>query len=76
MNVDKLNTALDCLGYMGNTLSTEEWVVLGNSLTILQADNHFKNVYLWGLILGQEADYYIAYGYEKDALFGRKFFYR
>ncbi|KAK6636046.1 hypothetical protein RUM43_009698 [Polyplax serrata] len=75
MNVDKLSTSLSCIGYMGVTLSQEQWIVLENSLTILQADNHFKNVYLWGVILGQEADYYIAYGYEKDALFGRKFFY-
>lgn len=76
MNVNKLNTTLDCIGYSGNTLSNEQWIILQNSLTVLQTENHFKNIYFWGVIFGQEADYYIAYGYKKDALFGRKYFYR
>lgn len=76
MDIEKLHGILDTLGCTGNTLSTEQWVTLNNSLTILQADNHFKDIYFWGIIQGQEADYFIAYGYERDALFQRKFFYR
>ncbi|KAL0267402.1 UNVERIFIED_CONTAM: hypothetical protein PYX00_009682 [Menopon gallinae] len=75
MNVNKLQSALDCIGYSGNTLSNEQWIVLHNALTVLQTENHFKNVYLWGIIQGQEADYYVAYGYEQDALFGQKYYY-
>ena len=76
MDPNKLHTTSDTLGFLGFTFSTEQWNILANSLTILQSDNHFKNIYFWGIIYGQEADYLITYGYEKDALFGRKFFYR
>lgn len=76
MNVNKLHSALDCIGYSGNTLSNEQWIVLHNALTVLQAENHFKHIYLWGIIQGQEADYYVAYGYEQDALYGQKYYYR
>lgn len=74
--MNRLHSALDCVGYSGNTLSNEQWIVLHNSLILLQTENHFRNIFLWGVILGQEADYFVAYGYQKDALCGRKFFYR
>lgn len=69
-----LNT-LDITGQAGRTLTTEESIVLYNSLLILQNENHFTKVYFWGKIFGTVKDYYIAYGYVKDALSDRSFYY-
>lgn len=73
-----LNSILDCLhhvGHSGHVVSTEEQIVLHNSLLILQNENHFRNVFFWGKILGAERDYFVAYGYVKDALHGRVYYY-
>ncbi|KAJ8975326.1 hypothetical protein NQ317_008312 [Molorchus minor] len=73
-----LNFVLDTLhssGHFGHVISTEESLVLHNSLLILQNENHFRNVFFWGKIFGAEKDYYIAYGYTRDALHGRIYYY-
>ncbi|XP_071453740.1 radial spoke head protein 9 homolog [Hetaerina americana] len=45
------------------------------SLVILQNENHFRNVYFWGKIYGTDHNYYISYGYQKDALADIIFYY-
>jgi radial spoke head protein 9 len=76
MNVNSLELSLKYLSGSGYTLGTEKSVLLQNSMTILQNENHFHKIFLWGQLLGLQSDYYIAFGYEKDALYGRIFYYR
>ncbi|KAK4886650.1 hypothetical protein RN001_002921 [Aquatica leii] len=75
MNVDSILNSLDILGHFGIIISTEESMVLYNSLLLLQNENHFRKIYFWGRIDGIERDYYIVYGYVKDALEGRIYYY-
>ncbi|XP_028137996.1 radial spoke head protein 9 homolog [Diabrotica virgifera virgifera] len=75
MNLNYILNTLDSSGYFGHVISTEESIILQSSLLILQNENHFKEIYFWGKILGAEKDYYIAYGYQKDILHGRVFYY-
>ncbi|CAG9858602.1 unnamed protein product [Phyllotreta striolata] len=75
MNLNDILHSLDCSGHFGHVVSTEEAIILYNSLLILQNENHFKEVFFWGKIFGSEKDYYIAYGYEKDILYGKVFYY-
>ncbi|XP_054265450.1 radial spoke head protein 9 homolog [Macrosteles quadrilineatus] len=75
MDVQRLYCLKHWVKYSSFTLSLENYVVLTNSLLLLQSDNHFKKILFWGVLQGLEADYYISFGYEKDALVGRKYFY-
>ena len=76
MNINNFHIDLNYLSYGGSTLSIEQQVIIQKSLTILKTENHFENIFLWGQIFGVNNDYFIAYGYEKDALKGRVFYYR
>ncbi|KAG8236038.1 hypothetical protein J437_LFUL015416, partial [Ladona fulva] len=58
-----------------NSLCTEECLILKHSLTNLQTENHFKDVFLWGKINGSTSNYYVCFGYEQDALNNRVFYY-
>ncbi|XP_072391372.1 radial spoke head protein 9 homolog isoform X2 [Diabrotica undecimpunctata] len=75
MNLNYILNTLDSSGYFGHVISTEESIILQSSLLILQNENHFKEIYFWGKIFGAEKDYYIAYGYQKDILYGKVFYY-
>lgn len=75
MNLDKILHTLETSGYHGQILSTEESLILYNSLLLLQNENHFRRIYFWGKISGVEKDYYVAYGYVKDALVGKVYYY-
>lgn len=75
MNLDIILRGLELGGNLGHIINTEESLVLNNSLLILQNENHFKQVFFWGKIFGAEKDYYIAYGYERDILTGKIFYY-
>lgn len=75
MNLNMILQSLDSFGSNGLIISTEESFVLHNSLLILQNENHFKQVFFWGKIYAKEKDYYIAYGYERDILIGKVFYY-
>lgn len=75
MNVNEILDCLKSIVHFGQIISTEEQLVLQNSLLILQNENHFRNVFFWGKILGAEKDYFIAFGYVKDVLKGRIFYY-
>ncbi|XP_018329914.1 radial spoke head protein 9 homolog [Agrilus planipennis] len=75
MELDSLLNTLETLGRFGNVISTEESLILHNSLLLLQNENHFRKIYFWGRIFGTDRDYYVAYGYVKDALEGKIFYY-
>lgn len=75
MNLNSILNSLDSIGHFGQVISIEESIVLHNSLLILQNENHFRQVFFWGKIYGSEKDYYVAYGYTRDALFGNIFYY-
>lgn len=75
MNINTLLNTIDTLGYSGQILTTEEAIVLHNSLLLLQNENHFRNIFFWGKIFGTNKDYYVAYGYVKDVLHGQIYYY-
>lgn len=75
MNVAFFDESLGITTYCGQRLSYETAAFLENSLIILQSENKFRNIFFWGRLNGIELDYYIAFGYMKDCLRGRRFFY-
>ncbi|KAF5302391.1 hypothetical protein FQA39_LY10430 [Lamprigera yunnana] len=75
MNLDSILNCLETLGHFGTVISTEEGIILTNSLLLLKNENHFRNIFFWGRIFGCDKDYYIAFGYVKDALEGRIYYY-
>lgn len=76
MDISRFQSGIESISHCGITLSTEKYVLLRNSLVVLQNDNHFKKTFFWGIIYGIDEDYHIAFGYEKDALVGKIFYYR
>lgn len=75
MDLDSVLSSLETSGTFGHVITTEESMILHNSLLMLQNENHFRKIYFWGRIFGVEKDYYISYGYVKDALMGRVYYY-
>lgn len=75
MDVKLLHNLNDALKVTGCSINEDFVPVLYNSLIQLQSENHFDSVYLWGHILTFTDDYYIAYGYQKDPIKNRIFFY-
>ena len=76
MECEGLHLNIDYVGSSGIILSPEQKAALQTSLVILQNENKFNRVYLWGKILGVKDDYFIAQGAYKDEFAGRKTFYR
>lgn len=75
MNIEYLQESLDYLMYLGIKLSPEQKILIENSLITLQTENRFEAIFFWGRINGIERDYYIAYGYRRDCIKDRKYFY-
>lgn len=76
MDVSKFKNLLDLLPATGHSLSSEEALLIENSLLLLQNDQKFDKIFFWGKILTvSPLDYYIAFGYRKDCLKHRRFFY-
>lgn len=75
MNINNFHEGLSILSYTGYTLTHEQTALIENSLIILQNENKFRDIFFWGRINGIENDYYIAFGYLKDCLRGRRYFY-
>lgn len=76
MNVQYLKENNELLSYSGLKLTDMEAALVENSLVILQSNNKFKDIFFMGRIETSGADrYYIAFGYTKDILKDRKFFY-
>ncbi|XP_069118503.1 radial spoke head protein 9 homolog [Argopecten irradians] len=70
-----LHLDIDYVGSSGVILSPEQKAALQTSLVILQSQNKFNKVYLWGKILGVKDDYFIAQGVSRDEMIDKKTFY-
>ncbi|KAM7351403.1 radial spoke head protein 9 [Cochliomyia hominivorax] len=75
MNIQYFNEGLENLMYCGIKLSPEKKILIENSLIVLQNKNRFESILFWGRINGIIKDYYIAFGYTKDCLRDRKYFF-
>lgn len=76
MECVKLQENQDKFSHTGVCIGAEQSQILKNSLLILQKENHFKKTFYWGRINGIQADYHVAFGYNKDCLKDQVFFYR
>lgn len=64
------------MSYSGFKLTEMESSLIENSLIILQSDSKFQDIFFCARIDTSGADrYYVAFGYSKDILKDRKFFY-
>ena len=75
MNVKSFNENVDLMGHSGFKLTQMESAVIENSLILLQSFNKFKDIFYFGKVETVENCYYIAFGYRRDILKDRKFFY-
>lgn len=76
MNVQYLEENNELLSHSGLKLTDMEAALVENSLVILQSNNKLRDIFFMGRIETSGADrYYIAFGYSKDVLEDRKFFY-
>ena len=76
MDAQNLHLSIDYVGSSGIILSPEQKAALQTSLTILQNNQKFAKVYLWGKILGVKDDYFIAQGVSHDEFAERRTLYR
>lgn len=76
MNIEYFRDALELAAYSGAAmLNPEQAALIEHSLILLQSENQFHRIFFWGRISAVNADYYIAFGYLKDMLRGRRFFF-
>lgn len=76
MNVEYFREGFELLSYAGaHLLNEEEKALLENALVVLQSTNQLHKIFFWGRICAVNGDYYIAFGYLKDSLRGRRFFF-
>ncbi|CAO1364665.1 unnamed protein product [Diamesa tonsa] len=76
MNINYFREICDLTAHSGFRLTQRESALIENSLIILQSSNKLSHMFFWGRIETVENDYYyIAFGYTKDILKDRKFFY-
>lgn len=75
MNISNFKETLNYISYCGISLSFHEATAIESSLVILKSNNKFSETFFWGRINGVKNDYYIAYGYNKNCLSKRKYFY-
>lgn len=62
MELFDLEYGMKSVASAGFVLNCQEITSLQAGLTILRSQEGYDNIYLWGKIFGQKADYYIAYG--------------
>lgn len=76
MNIEYFREALELASQGGAAmLNVEQATLIEHSLILLQSENQFQHIFFWGRISAVSADYYIAFGYLKDMLRGRRFFF-
>ena len=76
MDSQDLHLSVDYVGSSGVIISSEQKAALQTSLCILQNNQKFSRVNMWGKILGVKDDYFIAQGIGKDELGEKKTLYR
>jgi len=62
MELYDLEYGLKSVASAGYVLNCQEITALQAGLTILRSQDKYDNIYLWGKVFGQKADYYVAYG--------------
>jgi hypothetical protein len=62
MELFDLEYGLKSVSSAGYTMNCQEITALQAGLTILRSKEKYDNIFLWGKVFGQKADYYIAYG--------------
>jgi len=72
MDSQSLQQTVQLLSGCGVILSAEQRASLQTSLVVLLKRHKFSRVQFWGKIVGIHDDYYIAQGFAKDQLAGRK----
>jgi len=76
MELNDLEYGLKSVSSAGHVLNCQEVTSLQAGLTILRSKEKYDNIFLWGKVFGQKADYYIAYGLrDSDFEFPSKNFY-
>lgn len=76
MNIEYFQEALALCAHSGAAmLNIEKAALIEHSLILLRSENQFLHIFFWGRISAVNADYYIAFGYLKDMLRGRRFFF-
>lgn len=76
MNVKQFQEGVELMGHSGFKLTELESSLIENSLTIVQSDNKFQDIFFLGRIDTAGVDrYFLAFGYAKDILKDRKHFY-
>lgn len=76
MNVQQFQEGVELMGHSCFKLTEMESSLIENSLIILQSDSKFRDIFFLGRIDTSGAErYYFAFGYCKDILKDRKFFY-
>ena len=76
MDSQDLHLSVDYVGSSGVIISPEQKAALQTSFCILQNNQKFSRVDMWGKILGVKDDYFIAQGIGKDELGEKKTLYR
>jgi len=62
MELFDLEYGMKSVASAGCVLNCQEITAIQAGLTILRSKEKYESIYLWGKILGQKSDYYIAYG--------------
>lgn len=77
MNVKNFDEHVEMMSQSGFRLTDLEAALIENSLIILQSANKFQEIFFIGRIetSGPGLRYYIAFGYRRDILKDKKFFY-
>lgn len=76
MNINNFKEGVELMTHSCFKLTDMEASLIENSLIILQSANKFKDIFFLGRIeTSGDESYYVAFGYSKDILKDRKFFY-
>lgn len=62
MELFDLEYGLKSIASAGFVMNCQEVIAVQAGLTILRSNEKYDNIYLWGKVFGQKADYYVAYG--------------
>lgn len=57
-----IDADIKCIAQGGSTLNCQEITGLQTGLALLKVKEQFEQIYFWGKIFGEKADYYVAYG--------------
>lgn len=62
MELFGLQQGLNAVSSGGNVLNCQELTGIQAGLTLLKSKEKYEEIFFWGKVFGQKADYYIAYG--------------